>query len=57
MKLKQILKITLLIIILAEEIRSVKKTRLKDFTYTLHIDTSELIEQIKNLKNSLNIIK
>ena len=42
MNLKQALKITLLIVILAEEIKSVRKNK----NYRLNIDTDELVEKI-----------
>ncbi|MDK9870636.1 MAG: hypothetical protein L0L09_10280 [Staphylococcus equorum] len=42
MNLKQVLKITLLIVILAEEIKSVGKNK----NYRLNIDTDELVEKL-----------
>jgi len=49
-KLK-LLKITLLIVILAEEIRSVSKKELRGFTQQISIDASGLIEDLQELKS------
>ncbi|WP_436860409.1 hypothetical protein [Staphylococcus caeli] len=50
MNLKQILKIALLIVILAEEIKSAFKSNYK---VKVTIDSSELIKNIDNLKSEL----
>ncbi|MBF7022525.1 hypothetical protein [Staphylococcus kloosii] len=47
MNLKQTLKITLLIVILAEEIKSVIK---KDYKVTVDIDTDEFIRKLESIK-------
>lgn len=53
-KLK-LLKITLLTIILAEEINSVNNKKLEDFKVSLKVDTSEIRKNIENLRNGLEV--
>ncbi|MEB7752221.1 hypothetical protein [Staphylococcus pseudoxylosus] len=48
MNLKQALKIILLIVILAEEIKSVKKN--KNYRLNVDIDTNELIKKLESFK-------
>ncbi|MDW3976930.1 hypothetical protein AB6F13_01360 [Staphylococcus saprophyticus] len=50
MGIKQVLKITLLIVILAEEIKSAIKSNYK---VKVTIDSSELVKNIDNLKSEL----